>query len=333
MRTADSRKKAGQEACWRHKIAFLFFSFFALMFILGLFNCIPLNVMRYLLQIFLYTALGEAWNLLSGYADMTSLGQQLYVGITGYAIAVTSSTYHGSFWLGLIIGLLAAEAAALLLSRVLFRMRGMFFSIATWIATEAAEKIFLNWKFVGQGSGMTIHLKPYPGIKQIYLLSLAVCFVSVLSVYILLRTRRGLALLAIRDDSTAAETVGINLDRSCLVVYLIAALLSALAGGIFFLNKGTIYPDSGFSISWTISAVFICVIGGTGTIAGPASGALIYVILREYLAHYPGWSNIMLGLICLLVIFFLPDGIIGTIVKKHRLNWASRDVYLETESA
>ena len=85
--------------------------------------------------------------------------------------------------------------------------------------------------------------------------------------------------------------------------------LTALAGAVFFINKGVIYPESGFSISWTVSAVFIGIIGGTGTVEGPVIGAVIYVLLQEFLAHYPGWSNIMLGVTTILVICFMPGGI------------------------
>lgn len=288
--------------------------------ILGLTGLLPSNAMRYLLQIFLYIALGEAWNLLSGYAGMTSLGQQLYVGLAGYAAAVMTSIYRQNLFIGILAGAFVSLLTALLLSQMLFRMRGMYFAIGTWVAAAAAEKLFLNWKFVGQGSGMTIRLTPYPTVREIYFLSLAVCVISLALVYFTLRSKLGLELLSMRDDPVAASTIGINLSRCRLVVYLLAAFITSLSGSVFFLNKGVIYPDSGFSTGWTVSAVFICIIGGTGTITGPVAGAVLYVLLREILAHYPGWSNILLGLITLLVIFFLPEGIIGTIksrLKKH----------------
>lgn len=274
--------------------------------------------MRYLLQIFLYIALGEAWNLLSGYAGMTSLGQQLYVGLAGFTLAVMTSLYNQSLLLSVLAAAVVCLIVGLLLSQMLFRMRGMYFAIGTWVAAAAAEKIFLNWKFVGQGSGMTVRLYPYPPIRQIYLIALGVCCISLALVFLILRSRLGLELLSIRDDPMAASTVGVNLSRCRLAVYLLAALISSLAGSIFFLNKGVIYPDSAFSTGWTVSAVFICIIGGTGTITGPIAGSVVYVLLREILAHYPGWSNILLGLITLLVIFFLPDGIVGTIKKAGR---------------
>ncbi|MCR5138410.1 MAG: branched-chain amino acid ABC transporter permease [Oscillospiraceae bacterium] len=293
---------------------------FVILYALGFSGILPANVMRYLLQIFLYIALGEAWNLMSGFAGMTSLGQQLYVGLAGYAAAILTGIYMQPLPTVLPAAALVCVIAAIPVSAILFRMQGMYFAVATWVAAEAAEKLFLNWKFVGQGSGMTIRLSPYPSVGVIYLLALTVCMLAVLTVYRITRSRLGMGLLAMRDDPVAAASIGLNLTRTRLTVYLLAALISGLAGSVFFLNKGMIYPESGFSISWTVSVVFVCIIGGAGTVAGPVIGAVIYVLLREYLAHYPGWSNIMLGAITLLVIFFFPEGIAGALKKKKRIN-------------
>ena len=286
------------------------------LYAMGAFNILSANAMRYLLQIFLYIALGQAWNLLSGYSGMTSLGQQLYVGLAGYAVAVVTSSYRGSVWMGLAAGAVVSVLAALALAPVLFRMHGMYFAIATWVAAEAVEKLFLNWKFTNQGSGMVVRLEPYPSTAQIYLMALTMCCLSMIAVRLVLRSRLGLGLMAMRDDPGAAAVAGVNLFWMRLTVYVLAALITGLVGGLFFVNKGSIYPDSGFSIGWTVSSVFICIIGGPGTLEGPVAGAVLYVLLREFLAHYPGWSNIMLGMITLLVIFFLPNGIVGTLQNR-----------------
>ena len=147
--------------------------------------------------------------------------------------------------------------------------------------------------------------------------------------YMLLRSRTGLALMSIRDDVVTAESIGIDIRRKKLISFVTSAVMTSLVGGLFFINKGTIYPDSGFSISWTISTVFIVIIGGSGTVGGPIIGAIIYVLLNEYLAHYPGWSNILLGLITILVILFLPEGILGTLEKKRNFGLFSQHRYAE----
>lgn len=284
---------------------------FLILLVMGEAGLLSSNAMRWMLRFFLYTALGEAWNLMSGFAGMTSLGQQLYIGLAGYTVAIVVTLQKYPLMVGLAAGAAVSVLAALLLSRVLFRMKGMYFAIATWVAAETMEKLFLNWDYVQQGSGLTLQMAHYPSIREIYRLSLLVCCLSVVLMSAIRRSRLGLALTAMREDTEAAAAIGIPIPRTRLTVLLLSALLTALAGGVLFVNKGTIYPDSGFSAGWTVSAVFICMIGGVGTVAGPVLGAAFYVLLSEHLAHYPGWSNLMLGLITLLVIRSMPDGIVG----------------------
>lgn len=289
-------------------VAFLYIGGFA-----GLFSS---NTQRYLLKILLYITMGSMWNLMSGFTGMTSLGQQTFIGIAGYALAVATTTYKMPYGVGLFAGALISFGVAFGLSFILFRMRGMYFAIATWVVAEAFSTWFLSWKFVGQGGGMTISIKNYPRVSAIYLMALTLCVVALLVIYVLLRTKTGLGLTAMRDDADAAASVGVNIFRSKLLCYLICCVFIALAGGLFFLNKGAILPSSGFSISWTVAMVFIVIIGGVGTMSGPIVGAIIYVLLEEQLANYPGWSNIILGVIAILAIVFLPDGIMGTLQKK-----------------
>lgn len=288
----------------------------AFLYIAGAADIFSGNIMRYLLKIFLYIALGEMWNLLSGFTGMTSLGQQAYIGMAGYTVAVITSTFSLPLGVGILLGTVIGTVISFGLSFILFRMRGMYFAIATWVVAEALCVWFKSWQFVNMGGGMSITARPYPSTATIYLISLTVCVAALIVVYVLLRTKTGLGLTAMRDDADAASSVGVNIFKSKLLVYVIAALFCSLAGAVFFVNKGTIYPDSGFDIGWTVALVFIVIVGGIGTVAGPMVGAVIYVILDEFLAHYAGWSNIILGAIAILVIIFLPDGIMGTLQKK-----------------
>lgn len=305
----------------------------AFLYIAGVSNIFSSNIMRYLLKIFLYITLGEMWNLLSGFTGMTSLGQQAYIGMAGYTVAVVTSTFNMSLGVGVLLGTIIGTVISFGLSFILFRMRGMYFAIATWVVAEALCVWFKSWKFVNMGGGMTISAKPYPKTPAIYLMALTVCVVSLIVVYVLLRTKTGLGLTAMRDDTDAASSVGVNIFKSKLLVYVIAALFCSLAGAIFFINKGTIYPDSGFDIGWTVAVVFIVIVGGIGTVAGPMVGAVIYVILDEFLAHYAGWSNIILGAIAILVIIFLPDGIMGTLQKKLNFEIFSQKRFSESKKS
>ena len=289
---------------------------FAALLILGLVGALDNNTMRYLFKIFLYITMGTMWNLMSGFTGMTSLGQQVFVGIAGYSVAVMTSTYKMSMWVGILVGAAIGVIFAFLLSFVLFRMRGMYFAVATWLVAEAVRLWFNSWTFVKQGAGMTVATSQIPRMPELYTYALILCVIALAVVYILLRSKIGLGLTAMRDDADAASSVGVNIFKSKLLCYIICSLFIALAGALFALQKGSVLPSSSFSIDWTVAMVFIVIIGGVGTMAGPILGGVIYVILSEVLAKLPGWSNIILGAIAIIVIIFLPKGIMGTLMEK-----------------
>ena len=286
------------------------------LYVLGITKTFSNNTMRYMFKIFLYITMGTMWNLMSGFTGMTSLGQQVFIGIAGYSVAVMTSTYKMSMWMGLLVGAVIGVIFALILSFVLFRMRGMYFAVATWLIAEAVRLWFNSWPFVKQGAGMTVAVKQIPKVRELYIYALTLMIIALVVVFILLRTKTGLGLTAMRDDADASSSVGVNIFKSKLLCYLICSVFIALCGGLFALQKGSVLPSSSFGIDWTVAMVFIVILGGVGTMAGPILGGIIYVILSEFLAHFPGWSNIILGAIAILVIIFLPDGIIGTLQKK-----------------
>jgi len=297
----------------------------AALYIFGLTGVLSSNIQRYLLKIFLYCTLSSMWNLMSGYTGMTSLGQQTYIGLAGYSLTVMTATYAMSYWVGFLVGAVISTIVSLILAIILFRMRGMYFAVATWVVAEALRTFFTSWKFVKKGAGMTVAARPYPSTSTIYIIALTLCIIALAVVYFLLKSRVGLGLTAMRDDPDAASSVGVDIFKSKLLVYVVSAIFTALAGGIFYLNKGSIYPAGGFGISWTVSMVFIVIIGGIGTMGGPVLGSILYVIFEEQLAKLPGgWTNIVLGLIAILVILFLPDGILGTLQKKLRFEILSQ---------
>ncbi len=306
----------------KKKSVFLSIPFLATVIVLGLLYILALtdvftsNIMRILLNMCLYCAVANMWNLMSGHCGLTSLGQQAFIGMAGYSLAVLTS-YHGmSYWVAILVGGVLAGVLALVLSLVFFRMRGMYFAVATWITAEALKTIFTSWSYVKQGAGMTIKISPYPKTKEIFLLSLTLAIISTLVVNYLLRSRTGLGLRAMGDDADAASSLGVNIKGSKLICFVLSGVFTGFAGVIFYLNKGSIFPTGGFSIDWTVSIVFIVIIGGVGTFAGPIVGSVLYVLLYEFLSKYAGISNIILGIIAILVILIMPDGVVGTLQKK-----------------
>ena len=266
-----------------------------------------------LVQIFLYMSLGQMWNLLGGYAGLVSLGQQMFIGLGGYSLAVITELYHLPMVLGLIIGGVISVLFALLISQPIFRMRGVYFTIGTWIAAEALAVFFSNWTYVRSGQGFNIKTAYDLSTSDLYYIALVIGIGSVLLVYALLRSKMGLALMAMRDNESAAETIGIELYRTKLKCFLLAAFVTGITGGAFYLLIAYIQPYSAFGIDWTVAMVFMVIIGGMGTLEGPVIGAVCYVLLKQYLYDYPGISMIILGVIAIVTILVAPKGIMGSL--------------------
>lgn len=264
-----------------------------------------------LLLFLLYLALGQMWNLLAGFAGLVSLGQQMFIGLGGYTLAVLSEYYGVPIWLCLLAGGVISVLFALLISVPIFKMRGVYFSIATWITAEALGIFFSNWEYVRYGMGFFITASYKLTTAQVYYLALVLGVGSMVLVYALLRSRLGLALMAMRDDQDAAETMGIHVFRCKLYCFLIAAFVTSLAGAGMYLYQVFIQPYAAFGIAWTVAMVFIVIIGGIGTLEGPIIGAALYVLLQQFLSEYVGISLLILGAIAIAVILLAPKGIMG----------------------
>lgn len=266
--------------------------------------------------IFVYLAMGQMWNLLGGYAGLLSLGMQAFVGIGGYSLAVFSVNYGMNIYIAILMGGLASVIFGIVVSPALFKMSGVYFAIGSWVIAEALLIAFSNWKFVKYAMGIGISTVYRVSDTQIYFTALILGIGAILVVFVLLRSKTGLALMAMRDSVGAAETMGVEIYKTKLKCYIIACFVTGLAGGVMYMIQGYIVPDAGFSINWTVAMTFMVIIGGIGTMEGPIIGAIIYVILTQILFNFPGMSMIILGVIAIVVILIAPKGIMGTIYDK-----------------
>lgn len=266
--------------------------------------------------IFLYMALGQFWNLLGGYSGLVSLGQQIFIGLGGYTLAVTVLYYKFPLWLGVLAGGVLTLVFALVISPAIFRMSGVYFSIGTWVVAESLAIWFSNWAYVEMGQGLFIKPAKALSVTQIYYLAMLVGVGSVALVYWLLRSRLGLALMAMRNDPGACETCGVSVFRAKLYAYLISSFCTGVIAGVLYLNMVFIQPYKAFGIEWTVALVFVVIIGGIGTLEGPILGAVIYVLLQQYLSDYASVSMLVLGIIAIVIMVAVPKGIMGTIQEK-----------------
>jgi branched-chain amino acid transport system permease protein len=282
--------------------------------------CLPYWASRYWVLVALLfclnMAMAQMWNLLAGYSGLISLGQQAFVGLGGYSLAVFSMYYGFPIWLSILIGGIISVLFALLISAPIFRMRGVYFAIGTWTVAETLRILFSNWKYVGYGMGLFVKPAYTLTFNTIYYAGLFVGVASVALVYFLLRSKLGLGLMAMRDDETASETLGVDIFRTKLTCFLLAAGVTGVVSGVLYLHNIFIQPFSAFGIDWTVRLVFITIIGGIGTIEGPIIGAFIYVFLQQWLSEYPSVSLLILGVIAIAVILVAPKGIMGTVQER-----------------
>ena len=284
--------------------------------------------MRLLGEIFLYLALASLWNLMAGYAGLVSVGQQAYVGFGGYMLFAL--TIFG----GLpplvaiagagVLGALIAVPVALLI----FRLRGAYFAIGTWVMAEVFRLIFAQVSALGGGSGSSLPVDIVRSMAEgrdarealSYWLALGIAVVVIAAVYLYLRSRQGLALTAIRDNELAAASLGIDIWRTKFVVYVVTGALTAMVGALIFLQKLRISPDAAFSVNdRTAFVIFIVVIGGIGTIEGPIIGTLVFFALRETLSDLGTVYLMVLGLVAIIVMLKAPKGIWGLVRARFDL--------------
>ncbi len=274
------------------------------------------NMMRILLLIFLYISLGQMWNLLAGYAGLVSLGQQIFIGLGGYALAVVTELYDLPIWLGFLLAGVVSVIFALIISVPIFKMSGVYFTIGTWIVAEALALFFTNWAYVRYGQGFNLTVTYNMTMTMIYLIAAVIGIGSVALVFLIMRSKLGLALMAMRDNESAAETMGVELYRTKLKCFLISAFVTGITGAGIYLNIAFIQPPAAFGISWTVSMVFIVIIGGIGTMEGPVIGAILYVLINQYLYNFPGFSMVILGVLAIIIILGAPNGVMGTLHNK-----------------
>ncbi|HUL89756.1 MAG TPA: branched-chain amino acid ABC transporter permease [Pseudolabrys sp.] len=286
------------------------------------------QTLRLLAEMLTFVALASLWNLLAGYAGLVSVGQQAFVGLGGYllfALAILPEVHPiAAILIAGPIGALVAIPVALLI----FRLRGAYFAIGTWVVAEVFRLLASQISVLGGGSGISlpaaivIAMAPNRQMREFetYWLTLALTAVVLGAIVLLLRSRHGLALTAIRDNEQAAQSNGIDVWRIKFIVYVLTAFGTSMIGALIFLQKLRISPDTAFSVNdWTAFVIFITVIGGIGRIEGPVIGTIIFFVLRQTLADLGSLYLLMMGAVAIVVMLWAPKGLWG--IFAERLGW------------
>ncbi len=284
--------------------------------------------LRLLAEIFTFVALASLWNLLAGYAGLVSVGQQAFVGLGGYllfALVILAGVHPivAILIAGPIGALVAVPVAALI-----FRLRGAYFAIGTWVVAEVFRLLASQISVLGGGSGISlpasvvIAMAPSRQMREfeLYWLALALTAAVLGAIVALLRSRHGLALTAIRDNELAAQSNGIGVIRIKFAVYVLTGFGTAMIGALIFLMKLRISPDTAFSVNdWTAFVIFITVIGGIGRVEGPIIGTFVFFIMRQTLADLGSLYLLIMGAVAIVVMLWAPKGLWGLIAE--RFGW------------
>lgn len=286
--------------------------------------------LRLIVEICYTIALAQLWNLLAGYAGLVSVGQQAFVGLGGYALfGLTILAGMPPLPAILLAGVIAA-VIAIPTALIVFRLRGAYFAIGTWVIAEVYSEVLGLIRDLGAGTGMSLPVAISRQVGEtrfdreasLYYVGLVIGIGTVAAVFAWLRSRQGLALTAIRDSETAAGSIGVNNDRTKYAVYLLAALVTGMIGALIYLEKLRISPDSAFDvIDWTADIIFIVVIGGIGSIEGPFLGALVFFALRYFLADYGAWYMILLGAVAVVIMLLAPRGLWGLVADRFDIHF------------
>lgn len=281
--------------------------------------------LRLLSEVFAYIALASLWNLLAGYAGLISVGQQAFVGLGAYAMFGLAILLGLPPLLAVLLAGIIAAAVSVPVAALIFRLRGHYFAIGTWVVAEAFRLMAAQMSALGGGSGISLPVGITTSLAAsraqrehlLYWLSLALVVAVLALILALLRSRYGLALTAIRDNEAAARASGVDVARVKLVVYVVTAFGTGLAGALIFLQKLRISPDTAFSVNdWTAFVIFIVVIGGIGRVEGPIIGAIVFFALRQAFADLGSAYLLMLGAIAIVVMLWAPQGIWGSVAQR-----------------
>ena len=273
-----------------------------------------------------YMTLASNLNIVLGYAGYVNFGNIVFFGLGGYVCVYLVSEWQWPLGAAALIAGISVSLLALIFGLGILRLRGAFFALATIGVNEAVKAFVANFEPWGGAAGIYLSLDVYeplggPGqaLWVVYFLIIAVMTASLFLSYAIKSSKFGLGLLAIGENEDAAAVLGVPTPRYKALAYSASAFLPAVAGGLYFFKSGIIEPTGAFDLSFSIEAIVMVMLGGAGTVTGPAIGAFLYEELRGLLLVAETFSHFQLviaGALLLLIVLFVPGGLMGFIHRK-----------------
>jgi len=289
-------------------------------------------VVTVLIFIFFYGYLGQAWNIVGGYAGQLSAGHAAFVGVGGYAAALLSMHAGLTPWIGMWIGGVLAAALGAFIGYLGFRfgLRGFYFVLLTVAFAEICRVVALNVDAVGGALGLYITFTGNPRQFQFqdnrvyYYVALALMLGATALVWALERHRLGSYLTAIRQDETACEALGVDTFRCKMLAMVLSSFLTGVGGTFYAFYLFSLQPNAVFGIPLSVEIIIRPIVGGAGTVLGPIIGSFILSPLAEISRTYfsqGGWNGahlIVYGLLLIAVVLFLPQGAYPALLRLAR---------------
>jgi branched-chain amino acid transport system permease protein len=275
------------------------------------------DVLNFLFLILLSITLAESWNIVAGYAGQVNLGHAAFFGL-GALVARTLWIGGTPIGVGMAAGALVATLFALLIGVAAFRLRGAYFAIGTLALGEILRTTVNN--ALPEISTLPARTIATYRLTERYYLALTLAAISVLAVAALAGSRLGLGMRAIREDEEAAEASGVGALKLKLTALALSTGLAGLAGGLFAFYHISYYPSHPFGPHWTFDALLMTFIGGVGTLHGPVLGAVLYVVLKEYVAlRWVDFHLLIFGALFIAIVLLLPGGLVQAAARVRRL--------------
>jgi branched-chain amino acid transport system permease protein len=269
----------------------------------------------------MFVVLASAWNIIGGLTGYASFGNIAFFGLGAYTVGVLVSNLGWPFGLALLVAPGVAALFALIIGPPLLRLRGHYFAVATLGVGVAVGEVVNNIEPLGASSGITL---PIVRSELIFFyLMVGAAILASLTTWVILRTRFGYGLLAIRENEEAAAVIGVNTTFYKVAAFCISAALTGLAGGIFAQWYSYINQENVFAISDNVQMILMAVIGGTGTVLGPVAGAISLELIIQALAGGGSgsvFSQIGLGVLLAVCVIFIPRGVIDFFGGRSRLS-------------
>lgn len=297
-------------------------SFGLVIALFAFFLILPFFVSRFYIYIFALIfvtgLLATSLNIVLGYGGMFQFHHSVFYGVGAYGFVLMLTKTDLSPLFAFIVGPIVAALISFLMGLICVRLTKLYFGMLQLALGSLIWAIVFRWySFTGGDNG--IHGIPMPSLisstSGAYYFTLIVMAICLLLMYLIINSPFGSVFQAIRDNPQRSEAIGVNVKRHQLIGLMIAGFFAGVAGILFVTVEGSVFPDMMF---WTFSleVLIMCLLGGWFTFLGPMLGAAIIVGLRTFVGIYTAYWTLILGVVLMLLIFFLPEGVLGYFIEK-----------------